>query len=258
MKIWCQMVVSACDQRYLDRIVACLKTSQRGDTRIQIAFPSKSIAGEQFVYRYFNFLNDRQIMEGMQRGQEEGFDAVIINCFYDPCLLEAREVMKIPVLGPAESSMMMASMMGKRFAIITLHPKAESIIEDKIKLYGMSARAIDHRPVRALTLSLEEQNKALDDPGPLKRNLEEISRGCIHDGAEVLIVGCTRLSVILQTSDLYEVEGVPVLECLTAALKIAEVFVDFKRAGLAWISRKGMYAPPGDDLMIDVKKKFSF
>lgn len=88
--------------------------------------------------------------------------------------------------------------------------------------------------------------------------MEEISRGCIHDGAEVLIVGCTRLSVILQTSDLPEVEGVPVLECLTAALKIAEVFVDFKRAGLAWISRKGMYAPPGDDLMMDVQKKFSF
>jgi len=141
MKIWCQMVISECDQRYLQRIETCLNTSKRPDTKIEMAFPSKSIAGEQFVYRYFNFINERQIMEGLQQAQANNFDAVVINCFYDPCLRESREVMKIPVLAPADSSMMMASMMGSKFAIVTLHSKAEPIIEDKIRLYGVFCKS---------------------------------------------------------------------------------------------------------------------
>jgi hypothetical protein len=71
------MVISECDQRYLERIETCLNISKRTDTKIDMAFPSKSIAGEQFVYRYFNFVNDRQIMEGLQQAQARNFDAEV-------------------------------------------------------------------------------------------------------------------------------------------------------------------------------------
>ena len=44
---------------------------------------------------------------------------------------------------------------------------------------------------------------------------------------------------------LTEVDGVPVVDVISAGVRLAEVLVSFKQAGLSWISRAADYRRPG-------------
>ncbi|RLI54801.1 MAG: hypothetical protein DRO87_01540 [Candidatus Thorarchaeota archaeon] len=74
------------------------------------------------------------MLERMLDIRERGnFDAVIIGCAGDPGLRPARELLDIPVIGPAESSYLFASMVADRFSIVsTLQAGEES--EDGVRL----------------------------------------------------------------------------------------------------------------------------
>lgn len=55
----------------------------------------------------------------MKSAEKEGYDAAVIGCFYDPGLMEAREILdKMVVTAPAEASMHIAATMGHKFSII--------------------------------------------------------------------------------------------------------------------------------------------
>jgi allantoin racemase len=47
--------------------------------------------------------------------EREGADAVVIDCMGDPGLFGARECVGIPVLGPMQTAMGIAAMMGHKF-----------------------------------------------------------------------------------------------------------------------------------------------
>lgn len=62
----------------------------------------------------------------------------------------------------------------------------------------------------------------------------------------MLIPGCTIFSAILTDNKIYEIDEVPILDCVAAAIKIAESLVDLKRTFGIKVSRSGLYAPsPG-------------
>ncbi len=72
---------------------------------------------------------------------------------------------------------------------------------------------------------------------------EKVAMQCIEDGAEVIIPGCTVLSVLLATNDYSKVEGteVPVLDPVSAEIKMAEVLVDLKKKLGVQLSRVNTY-----------------
>lgn len=45
-----------------------------------------------------------------------------------------------------------------------------------------------------------------------------------------------------------EVDGVPIVDVISAGVRLAEVLVSFRRAGLSWISRIGGYRRPDEEL----------
>ena len=49
-------------------------------------------------YMFFEFLNIRNVIGNVIKAEEEGYDAVVLGCFTDPGLHEAREVVNIPVI----------------------------------------------------------------------------------------------------------------------------------------------------------------
>ena len=51
---------------------------------------------------------------------KRGFDAVVVSCMLDPGVDQTREMLDIPVLGPAQTAMHVASMLGDKFSIITV------------------------------------------------------------------------------------------------------------------------------------------
>jgi allantoin racemase len=258
MKIWYQKITPTRNPYYLDLLKANLEKVKRKDTKIDIKIPKVGLTKHEYIpYSYFRFLNDREILAGILQAEEENYDGAIIACFRDPCLREARETMDIPIVGPAESSMLLAYLMGYQFGIITIHPRSALYMEENIDRYGFRKRAISNA-VRSLTLSAEEQVKGLKSPRKVIEDFSKVAKGAIKDGAEVIICGCCMISPILEKASLREIEKVPIINCVTAAVKIVELMAELKNIGTPWISRKNFYALPPTKYIEEVKALFPY
>ena len=73
---------------------------------------------KDFVNHYYSFLNSASIVESIIEAELEGCDAAVVGCFGDTGVREARAAVDIPVIGPAEATMLLACQMGRNFGII--------------------------------------------------------------------------------------------------------------------------------------------
>jgi Asp/Glu/hydantoin racemase len=219
------------------------------DTEIVARFPKWGVTGlNGFFYSFIDTLNAQSVLHAILRAEQEGFDAALITCFGDPLLYQIRQAVSIPVVSLGESSMLLASMMGHKFGIVTI--SSYNIFEQEhiIAKYGLEYRYAGCRPNPE---PADEQPLALVDAHHAIEAFRKPARELIADGAEIVIPGCGLLSPALRLAPgaeaeyptgLTEIDGVPVMDVMGAALKMAETMVALKRAGSSWISRKGLFA----------------
>lgn len=259
MKILFQKITSGKDNIYIDLLKWNLERAKATDTEIEISIPKVSIQGlDHVIYRYFRMLNDREIIEGLIQSQGKNFDGILVGCFFDPCLREAREILNIPIVGFAEASFLLANIIGFKFAVITMDPKSIPDTENLIDTYGVRSKAISTSPVRSLKISLEEQVNALRNPELLIRDFTEVAKGCVADQADVVIPGCLLMSPILAKAGLDQVHEAVVLDCITVGVKILEVMVSLNLKGISWISRRSIYKSPPTELFINLRNVFPY
>ncbi|RJS88964.1 hydrogenase expression protein HupH [Candidatus Bathyarchaeota archaeon] len=168
--------------------------------------------------RYDEILAIPEIVKRVKEAEEEGVDACVINCFGDPGVRASREVVKIPVVGPCEASLLVAASLCNKFSVITVLKSVIGMIEENAKIYGISeklasVRAVDI-PVLELHSDPERTAKALAVEG--RKALEE-------DGAELLVLGCTGMTGMAER--LSKELGVYVIDPLPTAVKFAETLV---------------------------------
>lgn len=152
------------------------------------------------------------------KGEALGVDAYIIACFDDPGLHAAREVARGPVLGICQAAVQVAMTISRRFSVITTLPRSVPIIEELVSAYGADRHCRKVRSINLPVLSLEES--------PVEAEallLREIERSTLEDGAEAVILGCAGMSTLCDR--LTAVSGVPVIDGVTAAMKLAEALV---------------------------------
>jgi allantoin racemase len=159
--------------------------------------------------------------------EREGIDAVVIDCMGDPALKAAREAVAIPVLGPGETTMHIASMLGHRFSIVTTLSRCIPMQENLAKVYGIGDKLASIRAVDIPVLELEEDTDRLVE-ALLDQSIEAID----SDGAHVIILGCTGMigSALALEQGLQRrgYTGVPVIDPVPATIKIAEALVDLR------------------------------
>ncbi|SRR5579875_787340 len=170
---------------------------------------------------------------------ESGADAIVIDCMGDPGLEAAREAVDVPVLGPGQTAMHVAAMLGHRFSILTVLDRLVHLQEARAGRYGLRERLASVRSVGVPVLALHE------DPDRVVAALtEEGLRAVRDDGAHVLILGCTgMLGAAERVSDglaARGLAGVPVIDPLPVTLAVAAVLA---RGGLAH-SRRTYPDPP--------------
>ena len=223
-----------------------LKLVKRSDTEIVKKYIGRGISSlEHYGYAGLRYLNDLEILKSMIQAEKDGYDAVISACWFDPAIEAGKQLLRIPVVGSAESSMHLACTMGLKFAIVTSDQMYIPHMIELISHYRMSDNVIDRKPVRSLTLSgLEIGNCLHGDYTPIIQNFQEITKGCVEDGAEVVIIGCGLLCPLLSTSGIRYVEEAPILDSIMIGIKMAEIHVDLQKAGIPTISRKGLYLAP--------------
>jgi len=118
--------------------------------------------------------------------EQTGANAIIIDCMGDPGLHACREVVSIPVLGPCQTAMHVASMMGHRFAFITVLDRLRAMIDSLVARYGLrdnfaSFQAVDI-PVLHIVSDMDKLNNALT---------EKAITAIDEDHADYIILGCT-------------------------------------------------------------------
>lgn len=205
------------------------------DTKLEV----RNLIGGPVNIDYFwpKHLLETAVFDECMRLEEEGFDAIIVGCCYDPGVRVARELVDIPVIGPLEASLNMASFFGHRPTVITDHHKAAPYIEDLVRLYGQqnvrSVRWIDWW----VTEMIKEPSKvAADAASACELALRE-------DDADLVILACTIIGACLakHTRDTGEYRDVPVVNPNVLALKSAESLADLWQRGEYRVSRRDYY-----------------
>ena len=118
--------------------------------------------------------------------QTAGAHAVVIDCMDDPGLEAAREAVSIPVLGPCQTTMHVAGLLGHRFSVVTTQARAVPGFENRAAWYGVRDRLASVRWVDIPVLDL-----AKDGDGLAARLAQESAAAVTRDGAHVVILGCT-------------------------------------------------------------------
>lgn len=152
-----------------------------------------------------------------ERG-DDPVDAYIIACFGDPGLLAARELTRAPVIGIAEAAFHVASMISTRFSVVTTLGRTGIIAEHLLESYGFSHHCRRVRAAEIPVLDLE------DNPDvAVQRLLDECLRAKEEDNIGAIVLGCGGMANL--TGYLSEAVGLPVVEGVTAAVKLSEALV---------------------------------
>ncbi|MBM4465510.1 MAG: hydrogenase expression protein HupH [Chloroflexi bacterium] len=190
------------------------------------------------------------ILAKVVEAEPAGADAVIIDCMADPGLYAARELVNIPVVGPAQASMHLAAMLGYRFSVLTVFDHDIPAVEDQVARYGLSTRLASVRAFNIPVLALDEDTEATVE---VLVNLSE--QAVRQDGAHVIIPGCTGLAGLAPRIQAGLAERgceVPVLDPPSVAMKLAESLVDLGQVH----SKRAYPYPPAKEIRWPSKAPF--
>lgn len=167
--------------------------------------------------------------------ERDGMDAVIINCMGDPGLQAGREVVRIPVIGPCEATMHVASMLGHTFSVITVMKSLRRQFENQAKVYGVQDKLASVRAVEIPVLDLETDRNRL-----VKSLADEAQLAVEEDGAHVMLFGCTGMVGAAQAvEEELAARGypdVPVIDSMAWAVKMAEAIagMGLRHSKMSW------------------------
>lgn len=147
---------------------------------------------------------------------EAEFDALVIGCFGDPGIRGLRELLDIPVVGPAETTIHTAAMIADRFTWLTILDETIPMSHEQAHEHHLSDRCVSVRSVDAPVESIDHGDDDL-----VERMVREGNAAIEEDGAEALFPGCMSLSFAQRHDEIEERVGVPFLDPASLALETA-------------------------------------
>ncbi len=138
----------------------------------------------EFIETYEDEIKTAPGMIQLVRENEDKFDAFIIACHDDPNLDVMKEITRKPVVGIAEASMKIASMLGHRFSVLTTSEHSIPIKEALARKYHLQDVLVS---VRAPGKETIEKSNEL-------KYMETAQSSIKKDMAEVHVLGCAGMT----------------------------------------------------------------
>lgn len=147
--------------------------------------------------------------------EAQGAQAIVIACFDDTGLAEARKKAGCPVFGIGQSSYVMAQLLGLRFSVITSLPVSIPVISDNIHQNGFAGLCASVRASGLPVLSIEEGS-----PETISRIVDEIHAAQHEDEAACAVLGCAGMSPLKNA--LAEKSGIRLVDGVSASALLAQ------------------------------------
>ena len=204
---------------YDEPIGEALREEGMDDTRIDVVSLT-DVSPNHLEYNAYEMVVAGRTIGAIRWGEQQGYDAAVIGCFYDPFLRAAREVSgAMAVTAPAEACLHIASTLGERASILVGRSKWIPEMHDNVMKYGFGDRSAGFRVLRMTVNEFQADPACTED-----RILTEARKAVEEDGADVIILGCT-----IEFGFYRKVQaelGVPVIDAIVAPLRYAEFLAD--------------------------------
>lgn len=217
----------------LERRKKILQSHAQKDTIVEMTDIERGPSSIESAYE--EYLSVPGSVEKAIQAEKDGFDGVILGCFGDPGIEALREMVSIPVVGPGESAMHVASMIGRKFSIVTVLDSVVPSLEKLAKIVGLDQRLASVRAVNIPVLELRHNITSTTN-----RMMEESRKAIREDSADVIVLGCMSMSFMGVSERMQESLGVPVVNPALVSLTVLEGLVN---SGLSQ-SKKAYPIPP--------------
>ena len=224
-----------------EEILRLLSKSRRAGTEVHVV----SLPGDRPKHLQYHAYEASVVADvtRLARLAADEYDALVIGCFYDTGLRDAREVSgRALVTAPCESATAIASTLGNRFSVLVSERKNIPRMSENVRLYGHAHRMASMRPL-GIKVHEFQANRARTH----ERLIAEGRAAVEEDGAEVVVLGCT---IEFGFHEVMQQElGVPVIDAVLAPFKYAELLVEL-RDRFGWCPSRvgGSSAPPPDEI----------
>ncbi|MEM8858988.1 MAG: aspartate/glutamate racemase family protein [Chloroflexota bacterium] len=228
------------DQLFADMV----REHKRPECEVHVTSLNSSIGTiTNLEYRTYEAIVTADTIRATYQAAQEGFDALILGCFYDTALHDAREISgDMVVLAPCQASIQIAMNLANSFSVIVGKRKWVHQMESTVHEYGYGKKLKSFRDVDLGVVEFQQDHDVTRN-----RLLSEAHKAINEDYAESIILGCT-----LEFGFYEEMQaelGVPVIDPSIAALKAAEQAAFLKQQQGWRPSRKwGSEAPPQDEI----------
>lgn len=200
-----------------------LASIKHPDTEVEVVSFEMAATPIHLEYRSYEALMSRGIVECARDAGQSGIDAMVIGCFYDPALEDAREISgSTVVVAPCSACFSVATQLANRVSVLVGREKWVEQMRERVKHYGLEDRVASFR---SLGMGVDEFQR--DHVATRARILEEARRAVKEDKAEAIVLGCT-----IEFGFFEEVQrevGVPVIDAVVAPFKQAEYQAQLKR-----------------------------
>ena len=125
------------------------------------------------------------LLELVRKASDAGAKVIVIGCFDDTGLDEARRIAACPVIGIGQAAYHMAALAGARFSVVTTLAVSVPVLEENVKAYGFGGNLVRVRASDVPVLDLE-----LDADAAAARIIDEIAAAEREDGVQSVALGC--------------------------------------------------------------------
>jgi len=144
---------------------------------MEIDFVNLSKGPASIESHYDEILAAYHVVELVRQAEKDGIDGVFVDCFGDPGVDAARELVRIPVVGGFQPAVLTASLIAGKWSVVTVLRSVVPMINDLARKLGVEKNMVSVRDNDTPVLELTD--KGLME----QRFLGSIEKAVRNDGA---------------------------------------------------------------------------
>ncbi len=189
MKI--MIIIPILTEVFNEEVIKEANLFKSGDTQISVVNLERGTASIESSYD--EIIAGPDIVNKAVQAEKDGFDGIFIDCFGDPAVDAAREMVNIPVVGGFQPAVLTATILCKKWSVVTVLKSVVPLIRDLCKKSGVESNVASMRTIDTPVLELHNKNEMKN------KLLNQIDFAIREDGAEGIVLGCTGMLGMAQS-----------------------------------------------------------